>query len=467
MASTTLLRPGNALQLRAPANDPAAPALLEFEAPTMALLAEPVRPAARRIVWMVASLVAACLTAMGVIAVDTVVTAPGRVVSLQPTVVVQPLETAILRAINVSEGQLVRAGDVLARLDPTFAAADVGALEAQVRSFQAEVDRLEAEAADGPYRPSTSDAAAAVQASVYAQRRAQYRYQIESYAQRISGLQAQLARAEGDARSFRERLQIASELEGKRRELERLQIGSQINRLVAQDQRIEIHRNLNDAAAMAERASRDLKQMVAEREAFDQQWRAQVGQELSERRRSLSDAKESLRKAALRHQLVELRAEQDAVVLTIARVSVGSVMQSGDQFITLVPADAPVEIEARVAGSDAGLVQPGAEVTVKFDTFPYVRHGTVRGTVRLVSADSFTGDGGQQRGAIFSQGQQTAPYYRARVTADEIRMRDVPGGFQMKPGMPVTADIMVGQRTVLGYLLGRVLPVGAEGMREP
>jgi hemolysin D len=464
MASTVLL-PGRALQLR-PTGNPAASTLLEFEAPTVGLLAEPVRPAARCIIWMVASLVAACLTAMTVVPVDIVVTAPGRVVSLQPTVVVQPLETAILRAINVAEGQVVRAGDVLARLDPTFAAADVGALEAQVKSYQAEVDRLEAEAADAPYRPSTSDAAAAVQAAVYGQRRAQYRYQIESYTQKISGLQTQLARAEGDTRSLRDRLQIAAELESKRRELERLQVGSQINRLMAQDQRIEVNRSLNEAASMAERASRDLKQMVAERDAFEQQWRAQVGQELSVRRRSLSDAEESLRKAALRHQLVELRAEEDAVVLTIARVSVGSVMQSGDQFITLVPAKAPAEIEARIAGSDAGLVQPGAEVTVKFDTFPYVRYGTVKGTVRMISADSFTGDGAQ-RGAIFSQSQQTAPYYRARVTADQIQMHDVPGGFQMKPGMPVMADIMVGQRTVMAYLLGRVLPVGAEGMREP
>ena len=133
--------------------------LLEFESATAALLATPVKPAARSMLWIVVSLVVACATAAALIPIDMVVTAAGRVVALQPTVVVQPLETAIVRAIHVREGQVVRAGEALARLDATFSAADADALEAQVRSFQAEVDRLSAEAANSPYRPTTSDSA--------------------------------------------------------------------------------------------------------------------------------------------------------------------------------------------------------------------------------------------------------------------------------------------------------------------
>jgi HlyD family type I secretion membrane fusion protein len=442
-------------------------ALLEFESPTAALLAMPVKLAARGTLWTVISLVAACASAAALIPIDMVVTATGRVVALQPTVVVQPLETAIVRAINVREGQVVRAGEVLARLDPTFSAADAGALEAQVRSFQAEVDRLSAEASNTPYRPSTSDSAAAVQAAMYGQRQALYRSQLESYTQKISSLQAQITRAQGDIKAFTERLEIAADIESRRKELERLQVGSLMNRLSAQDQRVEMQRNLSDATAAAERASRDLQQMAAEREAFEQQWKAQLSQELHERSRNLNDAQESLRKATLRHQLVELRADQDAVVLTVAKVSVGSVMQSGDQFITLVPLASPLEVEARVAGSDAGYVHEGEKVTVKFDTFPYVQYGVAEGLVRTVSADSFVGAEETQRSAVFNQSQQTPAFYKARIAIDAVKMHDVPGGFQLKPGMPVTADIKVGQRSILTYLFARVLPIGLEGMREP
>src|SRR5207248_7483366 len=100
-------------------------------------------------------------------------------------------------------------------------------------------------------------------------------------------------------------------------------------------QRIEMQRNLSDATGAAERARRERQQVTAERDGFEQQWKAQANQELHERSRNLSNAMENLRKASLRHELVELRAEQDAIVLTVAKVSVGSVMQSGDQFITL------------------------------------------------------------------------------------------------------------------------------------
>jgi HlyD family type I secretion membrane fusion protein len=438
-------------------------ALLEFEVPTAALLAMPVRPAARSILWIVVSLVAAGAAAAALVPIDMVVTAAGRVIAMQPTVVVQPLETAIVREIGIREGEAVHAGQVLARLDPTFSTADVDALQAQVNSFQAEVDRLTAEATGAPYRPSTADSAAAVQAAMYGQRQAQYRAQIETYTQRINSLQADLTRTQGDVKDFTERLAIAEDIEARRLELERLKVGTPMDRLRSQDARIETHRNLTDAAGAAERAGRELQQVTAERDSFEQQWKAQVNQELHERNRSLVTAQENLRKALLRRKLVELRAEQDATVLTVAKVSVGSVMQSGDQFITLVPLVSPLEVEARIAGADAGYVHESQQVTVKFDTFPYVEYGTAQGTVRTVSADSFIGREETQRAAGFDQPPE---YYKTRIAINEIKM-EVPGGFELKPGMPVTTDIKVGKRNLFAYLFARVLPVGLEGMREP
>src|ERR1700722_2971330 len=229
--------------------------LLEFELPTAALMATPVKPAARSMLWTVVSLVAACATAAAVVPIDMVVTSRGRVVAIQPTIVVQPLETAIIRAINVREGQIVRAGQVLAQLDPTFSEADVGALKNDVQSFQAEVGRLTAEASDQPYRP-TSDSAAAVQASIYGERQAQHRSQIESYTQRINSLKEQLVRAQDDIKAFAEQRDSAAATGSGGRELERLQVGSLMSRLVAQDQRVEMERNLSNATGAAERASR-------------------------------------------------------------------------------------------------------------------------------------------------------------------------------------------------------------------
>ena len=58
-------------------------------------------------------------------------------------------------------------------------------------------------------------------------------------------------------------------------------------------------------------------------------------------------------------------------------------------------------------------------------------------------------------------------FYRARISVSELKLRNLPTGFHLVPGMPVTDDIQVGKRTVVQYLMSRVIPLTSEGMREP
>ena len=462
MAQLTLRKSGKA-------NAIALPGLLEFHSPTAALAVAPVLHGARGTVWVVCSLTAACISAAALIPIDKVVTAQGKVVAQSATSVVQPLETAIVRSIDVREGQAVRKGDLLARLDPTFATADASALESQVASLAAEVERLQAEAAGTTYKPQDGSPVSVLQGAIFLQHQAERSFKNENYTQKINSLQSQIQRAVADREAYSERLKVAEELERKRVELERLQVGSQINRLAATDSRLEVKRGLGNATNQVEQATRDLQAMQAERDAYNQQWRGQVSQDLTEQGRKLSDARENLNKADLRRQLVEVRAEQDSIVNSIAKVSPGSVLQSGEQFLTLVPSDTPYEVEASVVGMDAGFVHPGDTVTIKFDTFPFTQYGAAEGKVRVVSADSFTSNPDEKQRGVqqASAGNNAATFYRARISLDEIKLHGTPPGFHVGPGMTVMADIKVGERTVVSYLLSRVLPVAMDGMREP
>ena len=464
-----LTRSPGATSLAIRQDDPTLSAIVEFQSPTAALVAAPVPRAARGTIWAIGCMFAACLAAMGLIPIDRVVTAQGKVVSQASTMVVQPLETSIVRSIDVREGQQVRSGDVLARLDPTFAAADVGSLQAQVSSLEAAVSRMQAEVEERPFQYSGLDPSLSLQAAIYAQRESERRSKLEYYRQKIDGLTSTVARSAADAAAFRERLLVAQDLEAMRKKLEALQVGSRFNSLIATDSRLEIERNLSTAIKTGETAKTEHAAMTAERDGYVQNWRAQIAQTLSEEARKLSDARESLNKALLRRQLVELRADRDATVLTVAKVSEGSVLQPGEQLITLVPADAPLEVEANIAGRDDGFVHMGAPVAIKFDTFPYSQYGLAYGRVRTISADSFTAqDSAKTRsGSVAVNPGNTDPFYRARIAIDRVGLHDVPEGFRVTPGMPVTADIKVGKRTVLSYLMGRVMPLAQEGMREP
>src|SRR6185312_15931080 len=131
------------------------------------------------------SMVVALITVAGIIPVDQVVTARGIVVSQAPTILVQPLETAIVRSIEVREGQRVHAGDVLARLDPTFAEADLAALEDQASNLEAEVARLRAEADGRGFAYSGSDANWRLQVSIFEHRKAQFDLKLQNYDQKL------------------------------------------------------------------------------------------------------------------------------------------------------------------------------------------------------------------------------------------------------------------------------------------
>jgi hemolysin D len=450
--------------------DPTLPAILEFQSPSIAIIAAEVPRSARGIAYIVSSFVVCLILALTLISVDRVVTAQAVVVSKSSTLVVQPLETAIVRSINVHEGEQVRPGQVLARLDPTFATADQGALAAQVSGFQAQVSRLQAEADGRPFSYTGIDPDLLLQAAIFGQRKSEYDYKIENYAQKINSLVAANSKAKGDVAGYRDRLALAVNVEKMRKDLERLQVGSKLNTLAAMDNRAEMERNMHGAQDAVNGSERDLAALIAERDGFVQSWRADISQQLSDTSSKLSDARESLNKAQLRRQLVELRADRDAIVLSVAKVSVGSVLQSGQEFITLVPADSPLEIEGNISGNDDGFVNVGDSVALKFDTCPYTEYGMAYGTVRTLSASSFTSQDDQRNptGAVPLPNGSTVPFYfRARITIDRIDLRNTPKGFRLIPGMPVTADIKVGKRTVMEYLLSRVMATTSEGMREP
>ena len=112
----------------------------------------------------------------------------------------------------------------------------------------------------------------------------------------------------------------------------------------------------------------------------------------------------------------------------------------------LTPLDSPMEVDVMVAGQDAGWVHPGQSALIQFAAFLYTRYGTAAGTVRYQSADSFTTiNTPTQVGATLMQaGSPTLPYFDTRITIDQINLHGIPGGFHLRPGMPVQVQIKTG-----------------------
>jgi hemolysin D len=434
-------------------------AVLEFQSPTGALIATRASSSANYVSFIIGTAVIAALVGSCIIKLDKVVVGHGKLVSTVPTMMMQPLQTSIVRNIYVRRGQLVHKGQLLAQLDPTFSAADSQADQEQVDSYTAQIQRLQAQISNKPYLPTASNPQSELQLQAYDQLQAQYHYGVKNFDQQIVGLEATLQHAQSDINQYNNRLAISSSVEHMRDQLQQMQVGSQLNTLAAADNRLNMAGSLADAQSAAKQALGNIASTVAQRGAFIQQWFSTLSLQLQQAQNSLATAQQSLSKDAKFHQLVELRADQDAMVLNLAHVSPGSVLQSGQQFISLVPRNAPLQAEIVIDGTESGYVGVGNPVKIKLQSLPYMIYGSVKGHISWISPDSFDQQD-VQNGAITNivGGPPTDLFYEARVEFDHNELHNAPPGFVLTPGMPIDADVKVGDRRIIAYLLKRVMP---------
>jgi hemolysin D len=386
----------------------------------------------------------------------------GVIVTTEPTIVLQALDPSIIKSLDTQEGERVKRSQLLATLDPTFAAADVSAASLQIASLEAQIARAEAELARRDFDPppgKTPEAAyMALQRAYFLQRKDQFQAQLRAYDEQIAQNKATIRKLKDDLAHYDDRVKVSQEIENMRASLAASQFGSRLNLLTATDQRLEMLRTQDfDRNGLVE-SEHQLASTVANRDAFVQQWSGQVSQELVTASNALDTTRQQLAKAAKHQELVRLEAPDDAVVLKLAKLSVGSVLKEADPFITLAPLHSPVEAEVHIATRDVGFVRPGDSATVKLDAFHFVEHGTASGYVRWVSEGAFTQD---------DNGNSVEPYYKARIALSEVRLTAVPDSFRLVPGMTLTADINVGSRSVFMYMLRGVIRGVNEAMREP
>jgi HlyD family type I secretion membrane fusion protein len=445
--------------LSAAADLAAARDVADFQSDSAEILGARISRLSQLTLHVLAAMVVAGILLAGLVPIDRVVSARGRVTSVEPKIVVQPLETSIIRQINVREGQIVKAGEVLATLDPTFSGADVRMLSQRIATLEAETARLSAELHGTPFRSPTGEAPGLLQERLYAARAAQYRATLTGYDERVGAAQAAIDRATKELGYYSERLSLIREVEVMRTTLQERQTGSRLNTIVASDQRVEIERNVAVQQLTLTSTQHQLDGVRAERDGFQRKWVADVAEQLVDRQRQLDAARDDLAKAGKRREMIDLRAVQDAVVLQIGDISLGSVIEGAKKIFTLVPIGGGLQVEVEVAGADQGFIEVGQPVVLKFDAWPYTRHGTGRGVVRSVSADSFR--------QTTPQGGSGPAIYVAHVDIVDAQLRGVPTDFRLVPGMPVTADVAIGSRTPLAYVLDKVVPLLTEGFREP
>lgn len=391
---------------------------------------------------------------------DIVATAQGRLVPATYTKVVQPAEAGVVSQILVKDGDVVRAGQVILRLDASLAQTDVTALEQEAMHKQMAIQRIEAELSDRPFVPAAGAAphVASQMAAQYAARRQSYQDALAQEQAALVRARAELASADQHLIKLREVLPIVRVASEKHEQLE--QAGF-ISPLVAADRRrdfVEKSQELQAQLSTVNGLKAAIEQGERKLDAVRSSYRSQLENERVDTLAQVRRLNQDLDKTSIRKGQMDIRAPADGVVKDLAVTSVGAVVQAGALLMNIVPKEEPLLAEVMLGNDDAGFVAVGQKVQVKIAAFPFQKYGVIEGRVTHIGADASESRQGQ--------GAQ-APSYRALVKLARQRFDAAQDeALTLAPGMLVVAEIHQGDRSVLEYLLSPVQKVMSEAARE-
>lgn len=395
--------------------------------------------AARRLI-IVAAVGIALLFAWAAFAqVDQITRGTGKVIPSSKAQLVQPAEPSVVAEILVRNGQSVKKGDLLVRLDDSQSASALGELQTENERLQARAQRLDTEASGGTLGCETGTACA--EERRLAQARADTaRAREASLASAVEQRRRDLSEAQATASSLESSLRLAREQVDMLRPLAAKNIVPQTDLLQAQREVVDLQGRLSAARQAAGRASAAIRQAQAELSQARADFRQQALAERSEIATRIAVNEESIRGAAARRDRNELRAPSDGVVNDLQVSTQGGFVNAGEQIMQIVPVGDKLLIEARISPSDRAFVKVGDNANVKVTAYDFSIYGGMKGKVVQVSADS-----------IFDDVEREA-YYAVVIETDRAFIEK--GGVRLPivPGMICDVEILTARRSVLSYL---------------
>ena len=389
---------------------------------------------------------------------DRVVVAEGRLTTSSPRILIQPVDTMVLRSVQVRAGEVVRKGQLLAQLDPTFAQADMDATIGALVSISAQTNRLLVETnLSSNLVFSENENEQTIQQQIYQNNHRDRISQVASLDADIAELFARRVSLTNEQRVSKESVELFLQLTSMRKELYAKQTGSKIQLLDSQHQLLEAQRALNKATDGLAELEQHLLSLQHKRTSMTGDWLTKDTRELLDSQREKYKLTEEIKKKKRAYSMMEFVSPVEAVVLEVTRNASGSILKQGDTLMTLIPLGLPLEAEANVSPQDISHLRKGDVARVKLDSLPFQKHGALSGRVTNIGDDTIE---------VETSGRKVA-VYRLRLTLDATGLKNLPQDFRLIPGMVVTSEIKVGSRSLMSYFIYPILRTLDAGLREP
>ena len=431
------------------------PEALDFAPGLLSIQESPPARLPRTVMYTVAALFAILLLWAIFGKLDIIASAEGRLVPQTYVKIVQPADAGIVQEILVREGEAVKVGQVLMRMDAKVAEADEKTIANDMSMKELQLRRIDAELAGAPLSRRPRDPG-----DLFRQVESQYRDHRLSYMDSLGQTREALQKAQGEYASAREVLTKLKEITPILKQQADAYAGmgrdGYAPQLTVRDKQREYLEKAQDLRAQ--------EATVVSLEAAVNQAQKQIDQTTSKYHSDLQnervDAEGQYRtlqqdwiKQEHKTRLLELKAPQAGIVKDLVTHTIGTVVSPGTVLLSIVPENEPLVAEIMVKNDDVGFVYLHQKVKVKLTPYPFEEYGMLDGEVTRIEADSDT-DNQSSQPKDKQQAQPSA--YKAIISIDSQFLEA--GGRKLKlvPGMQVVAEINQGRRSVLKYMLAPV-----------
>lgn len=409
-----------------------------------------------RLPWIAGLFLAGCVLLAAFTDVPQTAVVQGQVAPAGSVQIVQHLEGGIIAAVEVTEGELVAADQILIRLSPAEAASLLNETRSLEAALALQVERLRAFTLDREPDFAGYEGYASLiadQRNILESQRQGRETQRQVLQARIRQRQAQLASLAKQRKHLEDQVQIVKQLVEMRAGLVKQGLVSRISYLDTLRTQSQAREELVGVLGQSAKAQEDLDEAQDTLFELDARLRNEAQTELGKASAELARVREQLSKLNDRVSRLEIRAPARGLVKGLLRNAAGGVIRPGEPLMEIVPVDDTLVAEVKIVPRDIGHLEIGQRVRIKPTAYDTTMLGGIDGRLDHISATTFVDDKGQA-------------FYKARISLDRAYVGDDPGRHPILPGMEVTGDIITGERTLLRYLLKPIYRAFEGGFHE-
>ncbi|HEY6093366.1 MAG TPA: HlyD family type I secretion periplasmic adaptor subunit [Gallionellaceae bacterium] len=443
------------------------PEALDFAPGLLAIQESPPARLPRTVLYTVSALFAILLVWAIFGKLTIVASAEGKLVPQTYVKIVQPADAGIVQDILVREGDTVKAGQILMRMDMKLAEADAKTIGGDLGMRSLQLRRIDAELYGRPLtrKPGDPD-------DLFRQVSAQYKDHRQAYADALEQARDALKKSQREydsARAVLTKLQettpILKQQADAYADMGKDGYAPQVMVRDKQREYLEKSQDLRAQEATVASLEAAVHQSQKQADQITSKYRSDLQNERMEAEGQHRKLQQDWAKQEYKNGLLELKASQDGIVKDLATHTAGTVVSPGTVLLSIVPVNEPLVAEVMVKNDDVGFVHLQQKVKVKLAAYPFEEYGMLDGEVIHIGPDASEGETTAQPGKADKQ-QAPASNYKALIALDTQTLDNSGRPMKLAPGMQVVAEINQGSRTVMQYLLSPVSKALSESGHE-